>query len=374
MTFRFCRRTATAVLLSLALAGQVGAERDTRYQLFEDWQALGYVTSIQDTGPMSMSFQANCRAKDVFFSALRVLPRLGFFIDKKNDVEGSYGITTDWKTKPVNGFGSFVSGINGVRARLVLTAQDVGGGCNIQARSDLEVSESGGSWRAETSTEMRNDIRQVVATVLVRPLYGNYDELAPLLVEYSQGDKPVFSREEAWKRIRVSGFKGFEEAAAAAGSPPVTPVLNPAGPGISLKGQVKFKELATLQGTKPIVLTLAEDEAGQKALQLDAGGAGITLGSIDCMLLVEYAKDAMKLRESLKPGESELGKQLAEGPAKLQLGAKVTSAKTPIRLLLVNLDQAGGVTKVELPEAEARRFCDALERGNAFFQGRELIR
>lgn len=320
---------------------------------------------------MSMSFQANCRAKDVFLNALRVLPRLGFFVDKKNDVEGSYGITTDWKTKPVDGFGSFVSGINGVRVRLVLAAHDAGGGCNIQARSDLEVSENGGSWRAETSTEMRNDIRQVVGTVLVRPLYGNYDELAPLLVEYSQGDRPVFSKEEAWKRIHVSGYKGFDETVAPSR---VAEGPNPAGPGISLKGQVKFKELGTFQGTTPIVLTLAEDEAGQKALQLDASGAGITLGSIDCMLLVEYAKDAMKLRQSLKPGESELGKQLAEGPAKLQLGAKVTSAKTPARLLLVYLDLAGGVTKVELPELEARRFCEALDRGNAFFQGREQIR
>lgn len=215
------------MLLALAtmacLSWPLHAERDQKYQLFEDWIALGYVTSVTDTGPMSMSFLVACDSKNAYASALRLLPKMGFFIQNKNDTPGAYGVTTDWKTKPVGGLGSALSGITGVRVRMVISTFGDSSQCQIEARADLEVCGTSGTWRAESTPGLRDDIRQVVSSMLIRPLYGNYDELAPLFLEYTKGDVPVFSKQEAWTKLHLPGFKGFDEAPAVASAPP--PVL-----------------------------------------------------------------------------------------------------------------------------------------------------
>lgn len=349
------KRMIVASGLALSLTMAAFGDRDIKYDLFDDWKKLGYVIAVEDTSAMSMAFNVQVDAREVYLNALRVLPRMGFFIQNKNELEGAYGITTDWKTMPVSGISAFFSGYNAVRVRFVLGAYSGSGSTSvIQAKADLEVS-GGDTWRAESSTELRNQVRQAVATILVRPIYGDYDQVNNYLSEYVKGDEPAVSREQFWEKYGLSGFKSLEEQPKAVVQPEEK----------RLKGAIKFRELAAIQASKPIVVTVAEDEEKQKAVQVDLNGTRVTMFPNDFMIFYENIKEAESLKSTLNPGESALGKPIEVGKGSIQSGAKVTSGKPPERLLLLSYDD-GVELRFEVAGAQSKQLLEAMKSAQEF--------
>lgn len=184
--------------------------RDLRYDVFDDWKVHGYLLKLEDTGPDSMAFDFQVDWQDVCANSLNQLPRLGFIVDKQATSDGVFSVTTDWKPKAVDGLTAILSGYNGVRVRLAVSIFDASPATRIQARMDLEVSDGEGPWRPETTTAVRDEIRQAVATILFRPIYGDYSgPLNDYVPKYVKGDEPILSREQFWQAYTLPGFKSL---------------------------------------------------------------------------------------------------------------------------------------------------------------------
>lgn len=198
-----------ASILAFILSGSAMA-KDLRYDVFEDWKAHGYVLAVEDTGPMSMQFDLQADWQDVCANAPKQLPRLGFMVEKESRTDGVYSVISDWKPKAIGGLTSILSGYDAVRVRIALSVFATGRNSRIQARMDLEVSDGQGPWRPETSTAVRDEIRQTVATMLFRPIYGDYPgPLNDYVPKYVRGDDPILTREQFWQTYSLPGFKAL---------------------------------------------------------------------------------------------------------------------------------------------------------------------
>jgi hypothetical protein len=78
-------------------------------------------------------------------------------------------------------------------------------------------------------------------------------------------------------------------------------------------------------------------------------------------------KRAEKLRETLKPGESEQGTTQKLGETKSwQTGAKVESSKGNPFLLLLSLSEGGTTQKIQLDKLQAKKLLEELDKCSAF--------
>lgn len=188
-------------ILAISLSCCAWSEQDYRYSALEDWARIGYVHDFKDESDTSVSVVADCNSSFWKKTTVAMLARANLVVDKQQEFDGNCQITTDWKSVPVNGFASFMSGIDAARTRFVLTSQPVGSWSKVEVQAQLEIASDGGTWRQSSDRELRNAARQLLVLSLARPIYGDTDSIRVVLQEHTQDGKPLPTREEFCKRF-----------------------------------------------------------------------------------------------------------------------------------------------------------------------------
>lgn len=193
------------LILFLVFASPAWADRDIRYDTFDDWKRLGYVRQVEDTSDTSMRFIAECAQADYATNLVKYLMRNGWLVDKNQNLDGMSQVSTDWRQKSVGGFTSFASGIDAARLKLVFTSQALRPNLTqIDAQMMVEVAEDEGEWRVLNDRSSRNALRSLVAQTLLRPIYGDHYEVNTMIRLYLTGDAEMPTREQFLKQYVTS--------------------------------------------------------------------------------------------------------------------------------------------------------------------------